>query len=321
MLRVWHRRLKSRLPSPLHARLRVPDDHHGWYSSHHLRRLYIGLIRSTSTPLRSTKRSTFAKRSGILPDPKSAPRSFGMTNPVPRALAPVRASSPTMSTNRRTPPPLPPKPGSTSRQYSSQSAQPQPPLRVNTSNVGGSFRRPEIRSGTSSFSATFTASASSWASKAKSGLNNYAKPMAKAAISHASNYVEAATDYINESRNGESSSRSMSGDLGSDGARQRARTSPRPVDKLSLLPQWAVRRLRKDREGRLLKDKDGQLLPPCSVCHMLNGLTTGRLQFDIEVRVSGYCATMTSAENAGYVMRAALKIMRGKLEPMCIANA
>jgi hypothetical protein len=39
----------------------------------------------------------------------------------------------------------------------------------------------------------------------------------------------------------------------------------------------------------------------------------GRLQYDLEVRVSGYCATMTSAENAGYVMRAALKIMRGKL--------
>ena len=145
--------------------------------------------------------------------------------------------------------------------------------------------------------------------------------MAKAAISHASNYVEAATDYINESRNGDSSSRSMSEDLGSDGSRQRARTSPRPVDKLSLLPQWAVRRPRKNREGLLLKDKDGQLIPVSSACRMLNSLTTGRLQFDLEVRVSGYCATMTSAENAGYVMRAALKIMRGKPNGIYITNA
>lgn len=182
-----------------------------------------------------------------------------MINPVPRVLGPVRASSPTMSANRRTPPPIPPKPASVSKQYSSQSAQPPPlPLRVSTASSSGSFRRPEMRSGNSSFSATFTASASSWASKAKSGLNNYAKPMAKAAINHASNYVEAASDYINESRSGEASSRSMSGDNSPDSGRPRGKTSPRPVDKLSLLPQWAVRRPRKDKQGKPIKDQDGE---------------------------------------------------------------
>lgn len=181
-----------------------------------------------------------------------------MINSSPRVFAPVRASSPTMSANRRTPPPLPPKPASASRQYSSQSSQPPQQLRVNTSNVNSSLRRPEIRSGASSFSATFTASASSWASKAKSGLNNYAKPMAKAAVAHASNYVEAATEYLNESRNGEGSSRSMAGDDRSESGRPRGRTSPRPVDKLSLLPQWAVRRPRKDKQGQPLRDQDGE---------------------------------------------------------------
>jgi hypothetical protein len=182
-----------------------------------------------------------------------------MINSSPRVFAPVRASSPTMSANRRTPPPLPPKPSSASKQYSSQSPQPQQQLRVNTVNANGSFRRPEIRSGSSSFSSTFTASASSWASKAKSGLNNYAKPMAKAALGHASNYVEAATDYLNESRSGESSARSLAGDDSSESGRPRGRTSPRPVDKLSLLPQWAVRRPRTNKEGQPLKDQDGEI--------------------------------------------------------------
>lgn len=200
-----------------------------------------------------------------------------MANAVPRAFAPVRASSPTMSANRRTPPPIPARPSSTSRQYSTASSSatnaPPPQLQVNTSSTS---RRPELRSAASSFSTAFTASASSWASKAKSGakigLNNYAKPMAKAALTKGSNYVGAASEYLQDAR-GEGVSRSTSDDDSLDSARSRSTRTPEPVDKLHLLPQWAVRKARRDKEGKMIMDDNGKpsLLFAASLLMTLQG--------------------------------------------------
>lgn len=233
-----------------------------------------------------------------------------MTNALPRAFAPVRASSPTMSANRRTPPPIPTRPSINSRQYqtsSSSNAPVQPQLQVNTSSTS---RRPEIRSATSSFS-NFTASASSWASKAKSGakigLNNYAKPMAKAALVKGSNYVGAASEYLQDARGSEGVSRSISEDDSLDTGRARKR-SPEPVDKLHLLPQWAVRKARRDKDGKVVMDENGK---PLRDLHACTHPFQGKPQYDLEVHVSGYCGSVTSAENAGLILKAALKIMKG----------
>jgi hypothetical protein len=74
-----------------------------------------------------------------------------------------------------------------------------------------------------------------------------------------------------------------------------------------------VRKARKDKQGNILKDKDGKSGSAPVSCSATNvSCAKGRLQYDLEVHVSGYCATITSAENAGLILKAALKIMRGK---------
>lgn len=47
-----------------------------------------------------------------------------------------------------------------------------------------------------------------------------------------------------------------------------------------------------------------------SVCVLM--LSPGKAQYDLEVHVSGHCGAVTSAENAGLILKAALKIMRGE---------
>ncbi|KAJ9104553.1 hypothetical protein QFC21_002050 [Naganishia friedmannii] len=194
---------------------------------------------------------------------------------------------------RRVPPPLPPKPGSVSRINTAATNNLNTGSRTQPEGVNNSMaspRRPTLGSSTSS-SFSFSASASSWASKAKSGLNNYAKPMAKAALVGASNYVEAASDYLHESRTGEERSRGNSDD-DSKASRGLARKLAEPQEKLNLLPQWAVCVPRKNKAGQVIQHESG--IP----------------EFDLHVHVTGYYSSLTPAENAPTLLKVALRIMR-----------
>ncbi|KAJ9107022.1 hypothetical protein QFC19_002891 [Naganishia cerealis] len=162
-----------------------------------------------------------------------------------------------MSANLRAPPPLPPKPPRLNTAVSTTSNRAEP----RTSPVSSS-RRPALGSTASSLSLSFSASATSWAIKAKSGLNNYAKPMAKAVLANASNYVEAASDYLSESKIGDDRSRGMSGD---DSRRASLRKPVEPHDKLNLLPQWAVYVPRKDKAGNVIQHESGSYAKPVKV--------------------------------------------------------
>ncbi|KAJ9115100.1 hypothetical protein QFC22_005429 [Naganishia vaughanmartiniae] len=192
---------------------------------------------------------------------------------------------------KRVPPPLPPKPGSVSRintaatNNSNTTSRTQP---EGLNNPMANPRRPTLGSSTSS-SFSFSASASSWASKAKSGLNNYAKPMAKAALVGASNYVEAASDYLHEGRTGEERSRS---DDDSPRSRGLLRRLAEPQERLNLLPQWTVCVPRKNKAGEVIQHESG--IP----------------EFDLHVHVTGYYSSLTAAENAPTLLKVALRIMR-----------
>jgi hypothetical protein len=83
--------------------------------------------------------------------------------------------------------------------------------------------------------------------------------MAKAALAGASNYVEAASDYLHESRTGEERSRGVSDD-DSPGSRGLPRKLAEPQEKLNLLPQWAVCVPRKNKAGEVIQHESGQLL-------------------------------------------------------------
>lgn len=82
--------------------------------------------------------------------------------------------------------------------------------------------------------------------------------MAKAALTKGSNYVGAASEYLQDARSSEGVSRSTSDDDSLDSARSRATRTPEPVDKLHLLPQWAVRKARRDKEGKIMTDENGK---------------------------------------------------------------
>jgi hypothetical protein len=105
--------------------------------------------------------------------------------------------------------------------------------------------------------------------------------MAKAALTKGSNYVGAASEYLQDARGSEGASRSTSDDDSLDSARQRTKKTPEPVDK-HLLPQWAVRKARRDKDGKVVMDENGKsvhVLQACTDTLQGNRNTTSRSTF------------------------------------------
>lgn len=106
--------------------------------------------------------------------------------------------------------------------------------------------------------------------------------MAKAALTKGSNYVGAASEYLQDARGSEGASRSTSDDDSLDSARARTKRSPEPVDKMHLLPQWAVRKARRDKDGKAGVDENGKsvhVLQACTDDSQGNHNTTSRSTF------------------------------------------